>query len=268
MYDFSVPNNIEPITIDNASTLIGDILLENTQNFLKFNDPKNLKVIFTAGLDSTTAWAVLDHITDYYSLEVYLSNPNTDPYSEYKSDLIDTMRKNLWCYKISRFESEENWLVTGFYSERVQMREVTNGEAICSYLNKDIFDFVQKTDYLYWFLKRPRQQGTYNITTEKELKDWCYKSIYGDHQGWHLDNNFQFSPFFDSRITDIVYRLPLDDIILNLRTGYIQRKILERFRPDFLSIISDYKNSDAVYANFRDNWNNIKLSNNVSVRIE
>ena len=267
MYDLLLPENTESLSIDEAATIVGDILLENTQNFLKFNNPKNLTVIFTAGLDSTTSWAVLDSITTDYRLEIYPYDPTTEKFSEYKSDLIDHMRKKLWSYGLTRYHTNTNWLVTGFYSERMQMREVTNGEAIFSYLKKDTFDIVKENDYLYWFLKRPRQVGEYHLTTEKEVKDWCYRSILNDHQGWHLDNNFQFSPFFDSRITDTMYRLSLDDIILNLRTGYIQRKIIERFNPDLLQIVADYKNSLDIYANFRKNWNCINISPKVDIMI-
>lgn len=267
-YEIELPSVEGPlISLDDAAYQIGNILLENTENFLRFNDIGKLTVIFTGGLDSTTSWAVLDSITKNYIFDVYIVGPNKIAYSDYESDLITHMRKQSWSYKIVRYYKEINWLLTGFYSERFQMREVTNGDMICSFLKKDIFDLVHQNDYLYWFLKRPHIKSVYNLQTEKELKDCCFNSIQHDYQGWHLNNNFQFSPFFDRRITEIAYRLSLDDMILNLRNGVLQRKIIERFNPKFLSLVSDYKNSQKVYANFLKNWENVELSSTIPITI-
>lgn len=267
--DTSVPEEIleSTISLDDAAYSIGNILLENTENFLKYNDLVNLRSLITCGLDSVTSWVVFDQVSLNYSIDFFIVNPNFAQFSEYQSDLISTMRKNLWSYNISRYYKQTNWLISGFYSERFQLREATNIDMISSYLNKDTFEYVKETDYLYWFLKKPRRTNHYKINSEKELKNECFKSIYHDYQAWHLDNNFQFSPFFDIRIPKIAYRLSLDDMIINLRNGVIQRKIIERFKPDALAILNDYKNSKNTYQNFRKNWASIKIDPSVKVSI-
>lgn len=264
--DFTIPTPrvIPNLTLNQAALMIGDVLYENIKNFLTYNNV-DIRLIFTAGLDSTTVWSILDTITKNYQLEIYPNNPKRNTYVEYQSSLVEHVRTNHWGYEISRYYKKPNWLMTGFYAERFQMREVTNGDMICSFLNKDIFDIVKPDDYLYWFLKRPRVSETYNLKTELELKELCFEAIKTDHQGWHIDNNFQVSPFFDVLIPEIVFSMSLDDILLNLRTGIIQRKIIERFNKDFLCLVADYKNSLDVYENFRNNWDSIKLDAAVKV---
>jgi hypothetical protein len=76
-----------------------------------------------------------------------------------------------------------------------------------------------------------------------------------------------FSPFFDIRITDTMMQLSIDDITKNSTNGIIQKKIVKRFNPQLLLILSDYKNEKSVFANFRKNFNLIKLDPCVKINI-
>ena len=89
---------------------------------------------------------------------------------------------------------------------------------------------------------------------EETLKEFLWATIWYDHQMWHLDNNMMFCPFADIRIPEIVHRMSIEDITRNSVTGQIQRNIINRFRPDLLTLLSDYKNEKAVWANFRKNF--------------
>ena len=84
---------------------------------------------------------------------------------------------------------------------------------------------------------------------------------------WHIDNSMTFSPFADIRITRISYRMSISDMILNCKNGDVQRNIIRRFKPELLSLVSDYKNSGDVWANFRQNFPNIQLDPKTKVNI-
>ncbi len=267
----------DEITLDEAATQIGDILLENTQNFFKFNKIAQMNLLFTCGLDSMTSWAVLDHVTKEYTLEVYLPKGNDNTFHKFhgvirekQSDLIDFMAYH-WGYNLTSDRLEENWHMTGFYAERIQLREADHLNAIANYYGKNIKTITKPTDYLHWFCQRPATDAylstSLEFADERELKEFCIASVYPDYQMWHLDNNFHFSPFFDIRITDVAARLSVKDILENGLNGLIQREIIRRFRPDFLQLLSPFKNEGDIFGNFRRNFQNIELDPAVQVNI-
>lgn len=235
------------ISIDEASLFIEEILLENTQNFIKFNSPENVHIIFTGGLDSATSLVLFNELSKNYTLEIFIRNPRLLSYSEYDSELITHMRKMHWAYEIYRYKKQINWLVTGFYSERLQLRAVNNTYMILNYLKKDKTEILKKNDYLYHWLTDRADLGAEiesTFRTEKEIKDACFNLICTDMQYWHLDNNFGFSPFYDIRIPEIIYRMSIQDILLNAIDGVIQKKIIKKCNPICLNFVSTYKNKD------------------------
>lgn len=275
----SIPSVNDTISLDEAATIIGDILLENTINFYKYNDIPEMNVLYSAGLDTLTSWAVLDHYTKDYTLTAYVPKDSDNTLykflgrvREYESDLIDKVSDDYWGYDVSSFYKKINWYLTGYYAEMIQFRDGEAINSLANYQGKRIDELASKDDYLYWFLKRPVVVSKYKDSMieyqdEKELKDFLYGTIYYDHQMWHLDNNMTFSPFFDIRIPNTMMRLSIEDITKNCTTGSIQRKIVERFNPQFLSLLSDYKNEKDVWGNFKKNWANIKLDPSVNINL-
>lgn len=279
-FELPLPEQSTSLSLKEATYLIGDLVLENIENFYKYNNVRTMNVLFSGGLDTLTVWSLLDTITPNYKLDVYLPKKTdtvlakwSNAFSEYESDLIDHVRKTNWGYEISRFFRESNYYITGFYAERHQLREVTNGLAIAHFIKKSINELLDPTDYLYHFLNRPdivenNNHLTFpNFESENELKVHLYQSIASDNQMWHLDNNYHFSPLFDRRITHIMMRLPIGDILYNLKHGHIQKEIIKRFNPEFLQLLADYKNAKGVFNNFKKNWKKIKLNPTTVVTI-
>ena len=269
----------EIISLDKAAEIIGDILLENTINFFKYNAIPEMNVLYSAGLDTLTSWAVLDSYTKEYTLTAHVPTVDDNTFEkwmgrirEYESDLIDKVSNDYWCYGVSSFYKDTNWYLTGYYAETIQFRDGEAINALANYKGKRIDKLASKKDYLYWFLKRPNIVEKYKdsvnkFTDDKSLKEFLYETIYYDHQMWHLDNNLTFNPFFDIRIPNTMMRLSIKDITKNCTTGIIQRKIVERFNPQLLSLLSDYKNEKDVWGNFRKNWSTIKLDPLVKINI-
>jgi hypothetical protein len=268
------------LSLDEASTIIGNILLENTQNFFKYNDIEKINVLYSGGLDTLTSWAVLDNVSKNYTLEVYVPKEADKFLSlyhkigrirEYTSDLIEKISKDYWGYGISSCYTNTNWYLTGYYAEVIQFRDAEAITALANYKNKYIDELAKPHEYLYWFLKRPildkYKKTMLTFNDDLSLKKYLYNTIFVDHQMWHFDNNLTFNPFFDIRITDVMMQLSIDDIIINAMNGTIQKNIVKRFNPQLLSILSDYKNEKSVFGNFRKNFSSIKLDDDVKVNL-
>lgn len=256
------------LTIGEASKQINEILKENILNFFKYNKISKLNVLFSAGIDTLTVWSIVDSLEFDYNLHIHTPKyKNTfGVKQEYESDLVDLCRRKFWGYKMTSCFLEENWYITGFYSERVQLREVTQGHTIANYLGKKLCEVPNSEDYLYLFLQRPRikinNQPTY--INEQDVLDYCNQSVYYDHQMWHIDNNYHFSPFNDIRITEIINQLSLDDIVINACTALIQKNIIKYNRPDFMSLLSDYKNEGDIWNNYKKNFDKIILRESIN----
>jgi hypothetical protein len=253
----------EQITITEASKKINDILKENVINFFKYNNFNKLHVLYSAGIDSLTVWSIVDSLEYDYDLYIHKPKPKDifGVKQEYESDLIDLCRKKFWGYKMTSCYSNPNVYLTGFYSERMQLREVSQGHVIANYKQGTLSKLPKKTDYLYGFLQRPENKiNNYPVFDNLyQVMDWCNTSVFHDNQMWHIDNNYHFSPFYDIRITQVVNQLSLDDIIQNALTAIIQKNIIQSNRPDFISLLSDYKNEGNIWANFNKNFDKIYL---------
>lgn len=259
------------ITLLEASEHINDILTENIQNFLKYNNIDKLNVLFSAGIDTLTVWSIVDKLGIDYNLHIHEPKVKNifGTITEYDSDLIELLRKKFWGYKMTSCFTKSNCYITGFYSERVQLREVSQGHAICNFTKTELHKIPKKTDYLYYFLQRPNNKINNEPTFENldDLLDYCNASVFFDYQMWHIDNNLHFSPFFDYRITEVINKLSLDDIIQNASDATIQKNIIKLNRPNFMSILSDYKNEGSIFKNYKKNFKNIELKHNINIKV-
>lgn len=260
------PEKSTPLSLDDAATMIGDVLRENVENFYRYNYPTNMTALVSAGLDTTTVWAIIDSFTKDFEVSLYLPTENDigvlkylGTRRDYSSDLMDKVSEDCWGYYHACFYKEPNWNITGYYAEVYTYRDGEAINALANYQGKKIHELANEEDYLYWFLKRPNIVEKYKdsqmeFNNEDELRTFLWATIWYDHQMWHLDNNLMFSPFADIRIPEIVHRMSIEDITKNSVTGIIQRKIIERFKPELLSILSDYKNEKDIYKNFITNF--------------
>lgn len=259
----------ERITIEEASHRIGDILVENTFNFYKYNKPENMTVYLSAGLDTLTCWAIQEQVSHDYDISVHLPTPQDTTLHlfvgterEYHTDVMDILAESYWGYGHPSYYKKTNWVNSGFYAETYTYRDIVALSAYVKYLGLNcITELTKESDYYHHYLKRPALIEASKIYVdskefpdEASLRKYLWDSIWYDHQMWHLDNNMFFCPFADVRIPDIALQLSIEDIIKISVNGDIQRNIVERFKPGALSILSDYKNEGKVWANFRKNF--------------
>lgn len=266
------------ISLNDATHAIQKILIENTENFLKYNNVDKINVLFSAGLDTLTSWTILDSITDNYNLHIYLPKiEDTTLFKrlgrirEYNNDLTNILDDKWWGYSISSLQHNLNWYITGFYAEVLTYRDAAAIQAIANYYEKEIDDFAEEKDYLYWFLKRPTlepfKRNKIKFTDENSLKKYLWNTIFYDFQMWHIDNNMTFNPFFDIRIPQIMHQLSIDDLKSNCLNGVIQKNIVTNIKPPFLKLLSNYKNEKNIWNNFKLNYPFIKKNISPNVQI-
>lgn len=270
-YDIKLYPDIDPIegstlSLDEVSYEICRILVENTENLYKYNHVPNMTTLFSAGLDTLTAWAVIDQVTKNYTVSIHLPTYKDRTYLEllgtrrdYHSDLMDRVSEDYWGYKHACFYKEYNWNITGYYAEVYTYRGLEAINAIANYQGKRIDEIASESDYLYWVLKRPVFVESYKdskleFSSDDDLKKFIWSKIWYNHAMWHLDNNLMFNPFADIRIPNLVHRMSISDITKNCVSGQIQKNIIGMLRPDLLPLLSDYKNERNIWANFKKNF--------------
>lgn len=267
---FELPAVDTYISLDEASHILEEILISNTRNFYKYNDIVDEVVIASAGLDSTTAWAVTDFIKKDYTVSIH---PRAVPAvidanahlefigtaREYHSDLLDNIKSH-WAYAFINIYKNKNWVFAGYYAETYEFRDGMALNALANYKNKRINEIAEPNNYLYKYLTRRDIINHYidkpmmAFSSEEELRKYIWSTLWYDNQMWHVDNNMFFSPFFDIRVPQTVFRMSMDDIYTNALEGTLQRQIISRCKPELLSIVSKYKNHGEVWENFNDNF--------------
>jgi hypothetical protein len=248
------------LTVEEVSYQIGDILVENVENFYRYNNPKDVNLCVSAGLDTQTCWAVHDQVTTDYNLRLYLNGFNIKP--EYRTGVSVSLTNSCWGYNIIAVQKNKSWTTSGFYAEAYTYRDIAAATGYLNYLGKDsLSELVTEDDYYYGFITRPQLVETCNrikdqidASTPTKLKEHLWNTIWYDHQMWHLDNNMFFCPFADLRIPKIALKLSVEDLIKFGVNGDIQRHIINRFAPERLPLISKYKNEGRVWHNFKQNF--------------
>lgn len=260
------PDYSDTLTLEEVSTQIGDILVENIENFYKYNDVSDMTLVLSGGLDTLTCWALLEQVNPKFSLSVYLpiETDTTVPLfngtkREYHTDLMDILGKTNWGYEQQCFYHDVNWSICGYYAETYTYRDILALKAMLNYANISHEDIAKDTDYYFYYLKRPHFvefliSDPMKFENENEFKDYLWRTIWYDHQMWHLDNNYVFSPFADPRIPEIALRLSAEDLIRISVNGDIQQNIIKRFKPEILCLLSEYKNEKKVWGNFREHF--------------
>lgn len=263
LYDYpAVPKlTDDTLTIEEASYLIGDVLVENIENFYKYNNPKDVTLHMSSGLDTITCWTVHDQVRTDYNLVVTLSGVKKF-IPDYTHDVMNSLTRTSWGHRQVTFKKQPSWSISGFYAEVYTYRDIGAATGYLNFLGKDLpNELTTEDDYYYGFLDRPwlvdihnKHKGAVDASTPEKLKEHLWSTLWYDHQIWHLDNTMFFCPFADLRIPEIALRLPVTDLIKMGVNGDIQRHIINRFAPERLSLISKYKNEGKVWYNFKKNF--------------
>lgn len=256
-----VVNEQDILTIEEASYLIGNILVENVENFYRYNNPKDVTLHLSAGLDTQTCWAVYDQVTTDYTLQASITN-GFDTKPKYTNDVIESLFNNYSGYRRVSIKPGKSWTCSGFYAEPYTYRDLGHIIGYSNYLGKDsLDDLFTEDDYIYSYIKQPSLVRIYDVfkknidaSTQEKLREHLWNTIWIVHQMWHVDDNMFFCPFADLRIPEIAFRLSIEDLLKCSSNGALQRHIIDRFAPDRAGLISKQKNIGDVWYNFKKNF--------------
>jgi hypothetical protein len=248
------------LTIEEASYLIGDILVENVENFYKYNNPGDVTLYLSAGLDTHTCWAIQDQVTNNYTLRADITTGFVAE-QKYTNDVVESLINGYPSYRQIIIQPGKGWTHSGFYAEPYTFRDLMHIIGYVNYLGKTSLDeILNEEDYCYKYITRPslisknEVANTIDASTPEKLRQYLWSTIWYFHKLWHIDNNMFFCPFADLRIPEIAFRLSIADLIKCIGNGDIQRHIINRFEPDRVGLISQYKNTGDTWYNFKKNF--------------
>ena len=263
------------LTIEEAAYQIGNILVENVENFYRYNNPKNVMLYLSAGLDTHTCWTVHDQVTTDYTLRADMSN-GFDARPKYTNDVINSLINNYAAYRQIVIQQDSTWTNSGFYAEPYTFRDLGHIIGYANYLGKtSIEELFTENDYCYRYITRPSLVRRYEVfknkidaSTPKKLREHLWSTIWQVHQMWHVDNTMIFSPFADLRISEIAFRLSIEDMVRCIGNGDLQRLIINRFTPDRAGLISEHKNTGDVWYNFKKNFKRSMLGKDTNFIVQ
>lgn len=216
-----------------------ELLLENLKECQKLT---NLKIVFTAGLDSSTlAFIAHAHKIDFTCLidsrfkERFINLPfkhiqyvnfQASPDFDVSIGPKDNVREGF-------YQTENNMLVTGYFGDNCLLHNIDMFyQAKLLHKNPDsinLYDKKQPSNYEPYKTKDDLLNAITYINTQNYFRHWF--------------DNFQIlDPYRDPRLPHLISRLDIDNLIDQIGGGKIQRDIIKSIEPDWLHLTCDYKN--------------------------
>ena len=268
--------NAENISLEQAAEQILEILRQNISNILATaHEPT---VIFSGGIDSLALLAITDSLTQDYYIKTH--EPDLDKLEpihreqgfeefyklfhnvnrEYSNPLIELLSKKFWGYKfLSTSHSTANF-ITGFWGDELMFRNPDHINLFARLQGTTAVDLAKETDYMHHYLNRSSYSASKDIEVvdESQVHSIIKNMLTNDFQMWHLDNHTYYSPYFDSRIYDVMRRLSVNDILQHGLTACIQTAIIKLVNPTFLLLLAAKKNTEFDFENYKKNKHVVK----------
>jgi hypothetical protein len=243
-----------PQSLEETTEKILTILNKSIKDFTAlYNYP--IKIVPTAGLDSTLVIALLKHNNVNFEVIDYEYKKWTYFYLKNKSRLRDLLAAQ----PVSIFSKiGHSWgevpktLANGWQGEQYFGREYLTLAILCKIkkidLKKEISNF--RNAYAYDFMIEEiskRESQWQEITNDVNNKESAYKKIIeiaiASFETWSVEETCYWSPLKDIKILQNILHMNDVDIITNALCGTIQKKIIEKIDPDLLDFITLTKNN-------------------------
>jgi len=238
------PWQVAPSMSDDAIVdRVHEMLLETYDSFLSHNHLP-LKMFVTGGIDTTMAWAYLDHFTKDYEMLDYEYLKFTPFWKRNFSKL-----KQFWGYKQTHLWAEDCVLVSGAMGDENFMRGPYTLEMMLQAHGTNLLEVLQPGDYHYKYHTLAVEKGLDVGTVDPDInkvKAQVMNTITNDHQHWHIDQTLHFTPFKDSRIISTILNSSREQLIMQARDAHINRLLIEKLDPDKLKKISQFKNHNSI----------------------
>ena len=222
---------------------VHEILLETFDSFLSHNRSP-LKMFVTGGMDTTMAWAYLDHFTKDYEMVDHEYLKFTPFWKRNFSKL-----KQFWGYRQTHLWSEDCVLVSGALGDENFMRGPYTMEMMLQSHGTGLADVLQPGAYHYkhcrGYLDKGLDVGTIDPDIGK-VRDAVMERNSNDHQHWHIEQTLHFTPFKDSRILSLITQSSREQLVSQARDAHINRLLIGKLDPSKLEKVSRSKNHNSM----------------------
>lgn len=214
-----------------------NLLLENIKTLVEINT----RIVYTAGLDSSLI-AFLAHAYDIDFTTVIQDKYNffNLPFKKIEYASIQKMPEFLIPYGLKNnvkpgfYQPINNNLITGYYGD------------LCALHHNQMYHqskhMLKKQEKIVLYDKA--EPENYPLFNSKDELFGCIKYLNLQNYFRHWFENFQIlDPYRDPRLFFTLCKLNLDDLIIQLGTGNIQKQIIEDLDSKWLENICDFKNN-------------------------
>jgi len=222
---------------------VHEILLETFDSFLKHNSSP-LKMFLSGGVDTTMAWAYLDHFTKDYEIVDY----EYLQYTTFWKRNHDVVTR-FWGYTQTHLWPEDCILVSGAMGDENFMRGPRTMEMMLRAHGTNLSEVLRPGDYHYKYHTKAVTEGLGIGKLDSDInkvKSQVLDINSNDHQHWHIDRTIHFTPFKDSRVTSTILESSREQLVLQARDAHINRLLIEKLDPDKLKKIGRSKNHDPM----------------------
>ena len=255
---FDLIGNIDtsPVDLDHAVEYIDQLLIEKTQNFLKYNTLP-VKTFLSGGVDSLLVYSYLQRFTD----SVELVRGEHFEYDKFWLLNSGTIKNNFWGYKQLHHWNQSCVLTSGTPGDEFMLRSPTTADLFLKFHGQSVVELLESDwkdclHYEYFYL--PKHYKLFQTQTVDPA--WNRKSllwnlcniVVNDWQHWHLGNTLTWTPLRDLEIFKTLIRLPVQYALGQIMHSQISKQLIEKNKPGLSRLISNQKNSGNVLSNLCD----------------
>lgn len=222
---------------------VHDTLLETFDAFLGHNRLP-IKMFVTGGVDTTLAWAYLDHLTNDYEMVDYEYIKFTPFWKRNRESL-----RRFWGYRQVHLWDEPCVMVSGAMGDENFLRGPNTLEMMLRAHGTSLEQVLTPADYHHKHFQKYIDAGLDVGTVDTDIAKVREKVMQinsNDHQHWHLDNTLHFTPFKDSRLLALILQSSRDLLTAQARNATINRQLIQRLDPAKLAKVSAFKNDQAL----------------------
>jgi len=228
--------NIGVLTYDVVISKVTDILLENIKTCAKLSDPK---IVYTAGLDSSTLAYIAQHnnidftclVQDKYEKKFKLPFVKLKYYQLQDLPDFPINLGRMDNIKPGFYQPENNNLITGYYGDNTILhhKELYHQTKHLCNVEVELYDLTGPAVSHLLNSKDDIVNSVMYINTQNYFRQWF--------------PNFQIlDPYRDPRLFEVVLSLPLKELIEQFGSAKIQKDIIHSINNEWLTQICDHKN--------------------------
>ena len=238
-YDF-YSNDRKTYSYQNSTITEYKIILSNIEKILFENicNLDNLKIVYSAGLDSSTVAYMAEHYKLNFTVLVADRFKFTDlPFRNIKQCYLGMPEFNIdygsKYVRDSFYRADDNNAVTGFYGDLT----VTHNTDMY-YQAKHLLS--SPASIIPYHKKEPNNYIKFN-SREDIISAIKYVNTHTYFRHW-FDNFNIIDPYRDPRLFEEIIKLPTDILIEQIATGRIQKDIIQSYNSEWLNNLCPSKN--------------------------